>query len=220
MLGDYENIVKFYGWVEKPHCILMVLEYVKGGDLNNYIKKDLLSVKQKVKIILDIAKGLKYLHEKKIIHRDMKPANVAIDKIIGNDLDFTAKIYDFGVSNFESNSAPTTGITGTCRYRAPEQAHGKLYDLKVDIFSFAILSFEIFAEQTVYTDNKYKRLNETQLLLQIRQKGLRPDKNMSVREDTPEEIKEMLKRNWEHDPEKRMTSDELVLFLNDVYSKL
>lgn len=218
-IGAHENIIKFHGWIEKPHCIKIIVEYLRGGDLKKYIKPDTLSAKQKVKVVLDVSKGLQLIHKAGIIHRDIKAGNISIDKEIkGDETDFTAKIYDFGVSIDQDIQGPTTGIVGTCKYKAPEQSHGQNYTSKVDIFAFAIMTFEIFSEIEAYSDSKLKRLNETQLKMKISQTGLRPNKFVKPTIDTPEEIIKMYERNWDINPENRMDADELVATLEKIYS--
>jgi serine/threonine protein kinase len=217
-IGEHKNIAKFHGWIEKPNYVKLIVENLKGGDLKNYIKPGALTVKQKIKVLLDSAEGLQYIHSKNIMHRDIKAGNIAIDrKINGEECDFNAKIYDFGVSREEESEGATTYISGTIKYNAPEQKDGQSYDSKVDIFAFAVMTFELFSEQEAYTDLKTKRLNDTQLSQRVAQKGMRPDFNCQPKSDTPQEIIDMYKQNWELDPTKRMNSTELVEFLRKMY---
>jgi len=217
-LGEHKNIAKFHGWIEKPNYVKLFIENLKGGNLENYIKPGALTTKQKIKILLDSAEGLQYIHSKNVIHRDIRARNISIDKKInGEECDFNAKIFDFGVSWEEEQDRANTNIPGFFKYTAPEERGGQSYDSKIDIFSFAIMTFELFSEQEAYTDEKTKKFNDTVLALRIARKGLRPDFNCQVKSDTPQEIIDMYKQNWELDPTKRMNSTKLVESLRKIY---
>ena len=222
-IGDCNYIGKFYGFVETPAYIKLVVEYLKGHDLKNYlapIKKVQLTIKQKIKILLDAAEGLAYLHGKKILHRDIKSGNVGINnEITEGSLEFTAKIFDFGVSKEEDNKSAATHVSGTIKYNAPEQTKD-VYTNKVDIFAFAMMAFELFSERICYSDPKYSKLNDTALTNYVRVKDLRPDAGIKPKQDTPQEMIDMYKKNWSKDPENRMTAEELRDFLRNYYESL
>ncbi|KAB2002577.1 hypothetical protein ES319_D11G075100v1 [Gossypium barbadense] len=131
---DHPNVTKFIGatmgsselnlQTENGHIGMpsnvccVVVEYCPGGALKSYLIKNRrrkLAFKVVVQLALDLARGLSYLHSKKIVHRDVKTENMLLDKTR------TLKIADFGVARLEaSNPNDMTGETGTLGYMAPE----------------------------------------------------------------------------------------------------
>ncbi|XP_048127036.1 G-type lectin S-receptor-like serine/threonine-protein kinase SD2-5 [Rhodamnia argentea] len=139
------NLVRLLGFcAEKSHRIL-VYEYMCNGSLDKWIfRKDQefdICWQGRRKIILDIAKGLAYLHEechKKIMHLDIKPQNILLDE------HFNAKLADFGLSKLidKDQSHVMTTMRGTPGYLAPEWLSSVITE-KVDVYSFGIVTLEI-----------------------------------------------------------------------------
>jgi len=108
-------------------------------------------------VALDISSALKYLHERNIIYRDLKPTN------IGFDAKGDVKLFDFGLAR-ELNSNEKlandlyhlSGRTGSLRYMAPEVAKEKPYNTSVDVYSFAILLWQICSLEIPFEDHDYK----------------------------------------------------------------
>ena len=151
-----ENIVKFNRKFETDDCIVFELEDC-GNSLkyfmnNNGNIEDEETGGERIKeklffktVAVEIAKGLKIIHEKKVMHRDIKPANIFINNVTSyyDDLkNLKIKIGDFGCSIFikDNNSE---GI-GSVLYSAPEVNQGLQYDEKCDIWSFGITLFELY----------------------------------------------------------------------------
>jgi len=141
---------------------LIVSEFCSGGSLYNKLR-DVYSVpmswRQRIKILLDVAKGMEYLHgcSPCIMHRDLKSCNVLLSKQIKSASDHpTAKVADFGLSRTVDNQNPTQGwmtrCVGTWRWMAPEVFSSNVYDHKIDVFSFGILMFEVLSQEIPYTD--------------------------------------------------------------------
>ena len=151
-----ENIVKFYRKIETDNAIIFELENCDGSlkkfmDNNGNIEGEEgneENLEQKLffkKVAVEMAKGLKKIHEKKVMHRDIKPDNIFMKNYNDyyNDLDkLEIKIGDFGCSIFikDNNSE---GI-GTVFYSAPEIIQGLEYDEKCDIWSFGITLYELY----------------------------------------------------------------------------
>lgn len=221
--NNHANIIGFHGWIESPDTIKLIIENAKGGDLRGY-QKDHLSIKQKVKVLLDAAHGLRYIHKHKIIHRDIKPENIALDKEVKDkdDLSFTAKILDLGVARTsDMSSGATTHVSGTMNYNAPEQSGGQPYDEKVDIWAFAVMAYEMFTEITAYSSKKLEKVNDTRRKSMIA-KTLRPDTyDKCTRDDVPKELIETIcTKNWSKEPKDRMDSEELVKVLEEIFKSM
>ncbi|WOG82742.1 hypothetical protein DCAR_0101910 [Daucus carota subsp. sativus] len=143
----HRNILRLLGCSGKGPVQLLVYEYMENGSLDTFLygeKRGTLSWKQRIDIILGIARGLAYLHEQFhvcIIHRDMKSSNILLDD------GFQPKIADFGLARLlpKDQSHLTTRYAGTLGYTAPEYAiHGHLSE-KVDTYGFGIVVLEIIS---------------------------------------------------------------------------
>nr|XP_029120078.1 probable LRR receptor-like serine/threonine-protein kinase At1g53440 isoform X2 [Elaeis guineensis] len=144
---QHPNLVKFHGCSIEGNQLLLIYEYMENNSLasvlfgpeENRLKLDW---QTRHKICLGVARGLAYLHEEsrlKIVHRDIKPTNILLDK------DLNAKISDFGLAKLdeEEKTHISTRIAGTLGYMAPEYAmRGYLTD-KADVYSFGIVTLEI-----------------------------------------------------------------------------
>ncbi|MBA0629275.1 hypothetical protein Godav_023858 [Gossypium davidsonii] len=139
------NLVSLVGFCAEKFNRLLVYEYMANGSLDRWIfnKNQDLSLDWQVrkKIILDIAKGLAYLHEdcnRKIIHLDIKPQNILLDE------NFNAKVSDFGLSKLieKDQSQVVTSMRGTPGYMAPEWLSLVITE-KVDVYSFGIIVLEV-----------------------------------------------------------------------------
>ncbi|XP_058095514.1 G-type lectin S-receptor-like serine/threonine-protein kinase SD2-5 [Magnolia sinica] len=139
------NLVQLIGFCAERSHRLLVYEYMSNGSLDHWIfsenKNQVLNWQTRKKIILDIAKGLAYLHEEcrqRIVHLDIKPQNILLDD------SFSAKVSDFGLSKLmdRDQSQVQTTMRGTPGYLAPEWRQLRI-TLKVDIYSFGIVVLEI-----------------------------------------------------------------------------
>nr|CAB3486257.1 unnamed protein product [Digitaria exilis] len=126
---NHDNVVRFYGACTKErkyvivtdHILILLLvvplsEYMAGGNLYDFLhkQKNTLEITMVIRIAIDISKGMDYLHQNNIVHRDLKTANL----LLGSD--HVVKIADFGVSRNPSQEGDMTAETGTYRWMAPE----------------------------------------------------------------------------------------------------
>ncbi|XP_039154996.1 G-type lectin S-receptor-like serine/threonine-protein kinase SD2-5 [Eucalyptus grandis] len=139
------NLVRLLGFCAEKSFRLLVYEYMCNGSLDKWIfHKDQefdLCWQVRRKIIIDVAKGLAYLHEEchqKIIHLDVKPQNILLDE------HFNAKLADFGLSKLieKDQSQVMTTMRGTPGYLAPEWLSSIITE-KVDVYSFGIVMLEV-----------------------------------------------------------------------------
>ena len=134
-------LVKFVGFNDDPgERFWIITEYIEGGNLEQAIKKRLLSPFNKMKIAFEIAQGMEYLRQKRVLHRDLKPLNVLLQK--EGDL-YTAKICDFGFARVDTSTVLTRGI-GTAYYTAPEVIESHYYSFEADVYSFGSLLYELY----------------------------------------------------------------------------
>ena len=135
----HPNIVNIYdvGEGERPY---IVMEYVEGTDLKKYIQENHpIPYSKVIKIMSQILSGISYAHRNGVIHRDIKPHNILIDK------EGTVKITDFGIAVALSQNSitQTNSILGSVQYISPEQARGNMVTKQSDIYSLGIVLYEM-----------------------------------------------------------------------------
>jgi len=150
------NIVKYYDSSKDNNNIYILMEFCNGDNLRNFIDKHIddntLIEEDKLKIIIkQICKGIKEIHDKKVIHRDLKPENIFINE------NMNIKIGDFGISH-QLNSKNTHTLTkygaGTDCYKAPEILKNGIYNEKSDIWSLGCIIYELF-NLSIYFNDKF-----------------------------------------------------------------
>lgn len=131
------NIVQFVGASLTPDRTMLVTEYLEGGNLANNITAGRVSwYRRGKKIALDVARGLVFLHSRRIVHFDLKSPNILLAK------DGTAKIGDVGMAKILAREY-VTGVVGTLAWAAPEMLWGERCTEKADIYSYGIVLWEI-----------------------------------------------------------------------------
>jgi serine/threonine protein kinase len=145
--ADHPSIVTFLGATScDPYC--MILEWMPGGSLSDELYRDnRLNATQLTKVAFDVARGMRFLHSRRIIHRDLKSPNVLLDA------DGHAKICDFGYARHDPGEFLMTKHLGTEYWIAPELVLAVAsYDESVDVYSYGILLNEICSRELPYRD--------------------------------------------------------------------
>jgi len=162
-------IVEFYGIAYTEQMAYTVMELCSLGSVSSYLKKNKASEKLKFAFCLDAARGLLYLHQMKIIHRDIKPDNLLLVSV-SMKAPVRAKISDFGTSKIVSNEdqQALTKAIGTPVFMAPEVLDGQNYSLPADIYSLGMTFWSILTGQVPYCDCKdnmevYKKILANEL---------------------------------------------------------
>ena len=135
----HPNIVQMYEFIEQGDINAIVLEYLEGQNLYDYVsERGALPDEEVIRITKQIISALEYAHSKGIVHRDLKPSNVFILR------DGTVKILDFGIAKVlkgDPKKTQTLGLLGTPRYMSPEQILGKPVDHRTDIYTLGLLVY-------------------------------------------------------------------------------
>lgn len=136
----HPNIVNIYDVGEEDSIYYIVMEYVKGKTLKQYIQQHSpVQVETALDIMQQLTSAISHAHQNHIVHRDIKPQNILIDE------NGTVKITDFGIALALSATSitQTNSVLGSVHYLSPEQARGGMANRKSDIYSLGIVMFEL-----------------------------------------------------------------------------
>lgn len=165
----HPNIVEMYDYVENDAGCFLIMEYVEGIPLDEYISKETgpIPTENAIKIFSGMLQGFAFAHKKKIVHRDVKPSNIIISR------DFqTVKILDFGIAKIlDGNNRDLTKDgtqMGTVYYMSPEQVRGEALDKLSDIYSLGVTLFQMLTGINPYA--KYN--TELDIYLEITKEPL------------------------------------------------
>ena len=150
-LCHHPNVVRLLDHFENGEYIFIVMEYIRGGNLSDYMrsKKFNISEKRAAEIIYQISIGVKYLHKYGIIHRDLKPDNIMLTEASDKG---KIKIMDFGLSKILGKKEKTVDGFGTLTYVSPEVLIRKPYNKEVDIWSIGIILYWILSGDLPFDD--------------------------------------------------------------------
>jgi serine/threonine-protein kinase len=197
---SHENIIRVYDFGEHEGRPYMVMEHLEGNDLRQSIQQGQLpGVVEKLRVLVQLARALKHIHELGIVHRDLKPDNVFISTN-GN-----VKLMDFGIAKTKDLSITRTGYTlGTPYYMAPEQVMAKDVTERADIYAFGIVMFEIFTGVKPFRAENvhevfFKILNEPLEVAPLNEA------------QTPPNVVELIRRCTDKDQTKRPESFDVII---------
>lgn len=209
---DHPNIVRFLGVSipenTKETPVMIVSELCSNGDLFDYIRNTSTPSLHKVlSMMLDIARGLEYLHTRKpsVIHRDCKSSNILITAR------GTAKIADFGLAKVkQSTRSMVKSLVGTVNWQAPElwTAHPK-YNHKVDVFSCALVFWEMLQWHLPVRRHPWEGMNEHAIYDIVGAKRQRPSLS-GLRKQWCPEVVDLMERMWAQEHQDRPTMSEVV----------
>ena len=154
---DHPNIVKLLDFKERKDGLFLIMEYVNGKTLDEHVKivSGPIPENELATLYIQVLNAIGYAHDKGLVHRDIKPDNIMIDKN-GN-----IKILDFGIAkmNEDDSGLTKTGIQiGTATYMSPEQVDAKNVDMLSDIYSLGVTLFYLAVGKSPYSDvtNTYR----------------------------------------------------------------
>ena len=197
----HKNVGRMYELMEDEGRYFITMEYVSGQDLKGLIRQTgQLTVGKSISIAKQVCEGLAEAHKLGVVHRDLKPHNIMIDKE-GN-----ARIMDFGIAR----SLDAEGITdakvmiGTPKYMSPEQVEGEAVDQRSDIYSLGIILYEMVTEKTPFD-------GDTALSIALKHKTQAPPEPREFNAQIPEDLSLVILKCLEKDKQKRYQSAEEVL---------
>jgi serine/threonine protein kinase/tetratricopeptide (TPR) repeat protein len=193
---SHRNVCRMFDLGEEKGAHYITMEYVSGEDLKSFIKRARqLTAGTAISIAKQVCEGLAEAHRLGVVHRDLKPQNVMIDKE-GN-----SRIMDFGIAR----SLKAKGITGagvmigTPEYMSPEQVDGKDTDLRADIYSLGVILYEMVTGRVPFDA-------ETPFAVGVKQKSEMPRSPQELNSQIPDDLSQLILRCLEKDKEKRPQS--------------
>jgi serine/threonine protein kinase len=199
---QHPHIVPVYDFAEHENQSYFVMKYVEGETLKERLQRNLLTVDEIIQIMTAVASALDYAHSRDILHRDVKPSNIVIEK------DGTPYLADFGLARLSTVGQSTMSadmVLGTPHYISPEQAKGqKELDGRTDVYSFGVVLYELFVGRVPFSAENYYSIINDHINTPVPQPSL-------VNPDIPETVSNVLIKAMSKRPSHRYnTATEVV----------
>jgi len=183
----HNNVLELLAVTIDPPC--SITKFMSNGTVYHLLASEAeLTFSQMLRIAVDVCQGMVYLHEHKVVHRDLKTLNLLIDD------DNIVKVCDFGIARLEANTM-TTGA-GSLQYMAPEVFVSGHYTEKADVYSFAIVLWELVTRDVPYADCPTPYIVMSQV---------RSGKRLTIPSDIPPGYASLMEECWHQDPHSRPT---------------
>eukprot|EP01105_Mastigella_eilhardi_P016548 TRINITY_DN3787_c0_g1_i1.p1 TRINITY_DN3787_c0_g1~~TRINITY_DN3787_c0_g1_i1.p1 ORF type:complete len:375 (-),score=68.05 TRINITY_DN3787_c0_g1_i1:46-1170(-) len=199
VLGSLMNprLLTFYGIsVDRSRSLCLVVELMNKGSVKDVMEHDTLDWSTRLRMALDVACGMAYIHSQNVIHRDLKPENILVDA------NYRAKVADLGTCRLVSHNAissteSVTRCVGTFKYMAPEVYTTNYYTASADVYSFAVVLLYLSTGVQPYAE--YGDLPSFVLQQRVVTDHLRP----RIPDNFPDDLRQMILEGWAHVPTQR-----------------
>lgn len=189
---QHPHILPLYDYGAESDILYLVMAYVEGGSLEDYIDSGPMEVRQVEKMVREMASALDYAHKRGIVHRDIKPGNILIDG------EGHALLADFGIVKMTGGdrNLTGTGVVGTPAYMAPEQGQGLNVDGRADLYSFGVVVFEMLTGEQPYK-------GDTAMQVVLKHMNDPVPHIHDLRADLPEGLDAVMQKIMAKDPDER-----------------
>ena len=190
---SHDNILALYDFGEQRPWYYLVMPYIEGGTLRDYlVRRERLTLEEAGSFLNQIASALQYAHDHGVVHRDVKPSNILLR------LDGHAYLVDFGLAKakMEAESLTHAGaMVGTPEYMAPEQSNG-LHDYRSDIYSLGVVLYQMLTGRVPFTA-------ESPVAISLKHIQTQPPLPRQLNPDIPQSIEDVILKALEKDPNER-----------------
>ncbi len=193
---SHPNIVKVYDVSFGDRLQYIVMEYVEGITLKEYIEQQkIINWKEAVHFVSQILLALQHAHDKGIVHRDIKPQNIMLLQ------DGTIKVTDFGIARFSRSDTRTMteDAIGSVHYISPEQARGEITDEKADIYSVGVVMYEMLTGELPFQSDSAVSI----AIMQLQQEAKPP---REINPEIPLGLEQITLRAMQKNPNNRYHS--------------
>jgi serine/threonine protein kinase/tetratricopeptide (TPR) repeat protein len=197
----HKNVIRIFDLGQADGIKFITMEYIEGENLQSVLRgKKKLEPAEAANILAQVCRALEAAHHEGVIHRDLKPQNIMLDK------NGRAYVMDFGIarSMFSAGMTQTGALIGTPDYMSPEQAKGQSLDARSDLFSLGIIFYEMLSGKVPFDADTtmgklWKRTNEAARPVDELDKAI------------PRPLSDIVRKCLEIDPQKRFASAEELL---------
>jgi len=202
----HKNVCRMYDFHEEEGIPFITMEYVTGEDLKSFMRGKGKIIEEAISIAKQVCEGLAEAHELGVVHRDLKPQNIMIDK------KGRARIMDFGIArSIEAPGVTSSGMMiGTPDYISPEQAEGEEADQRSDIYSLGSILYEMVTGSVPFK-------GDTALSVALKHKTKIPPDPRKLNPEVPKELSRLILVCMEKDRERRyQTAEDLLVDLRNI----
>jgi serine/threonine-protein kinase len=193
-LIDHPNIVKIFDYgVAQDGRQYLVMEYLDGTTLEEFISPGALPLDAAGPILLQVMDALTAAHENGVVHRDLKPTNIMLIPVADR---LIVKVLDFGIAKLYGNGDVESAPLGTPDYMAPECGPGGVTDRRTDVYSLGVLMYRIATGRLPFT-------GDSPIQVLLAHTTVLPPPPRSIRADIPEDYEHLLLRALEKEPNDR-----------------
>jgi serine/threonine protein kinase len=197
----HKNVCRMYDLGREGKSYFITMEYVSGEDLKSLIRRaGIISIGKAISIINQVCEGLSEAHKLGVVHRDLKPHNIMIDRE-GN-----AKVMDFGIASILGVEGITVSgmMMGSPAYMSPEQAEGKEVDQRADLYSVGVILYEMVTGRVPFE-------GDTVLSVAMKHKGEAPKDPREYNAQIPDELSKVVLKCLEKNRKNRYQGAEELL---------
>src|SRR6266849_7247948 len=190
---SHNHILPLYDFGEQSPWYYLVMPYVEGGTLRDYLlKRKQLTLEEAASFVDQIASALQYAHDSRVVPRDVKPSNILLRQ------DGYAYLVDFGLAKALMGAESLTSdgaMVGTPEYMAPEQSNGQS-DYRSDIYSLGVILYQMLTGRVPFTA-------ETPVAISLKHIQIEPIAPREINSEIPEGVEEVILKAMAKDPNER-----------------